>query len=301
MANTRNTLADLGSHLEESMGRRTDDWKPRLSPVAQSKDAGRRPNRQYGSIPVDQVVPDPDQPRQHFAEDDLDRLAHSLREQGQFHPIIVRWSEELGKWVIITGERRWRATKRAGLSRIDCYFRDGEFSPSEILAQQIIENSLRADLRPVEQARAFTELMELNGWTGKQVAEALRVQPSTVSRSLALLKLPADIQDQVERGELSPRAAYELSKLDDDEARRTVAQKAVHDGLTRDQTADVVREQKGKANRPNRGTHLTFVTESGWKVVVSANRKGTYAEVEEVVLTALEEVRHRLRNNVQIL
>ena len=79
----------------------------------------------------------------------------SIQEKGQLSPIRVRWSDEHQNWMIIAGERRWRATRRAGLPTIECYFHEGELAPSEILEQQLIENCLREDLRPIEEAKAF--------------------------------------------------------------------------------------------------------------------------------------------------
>jgi ParB family transcriptional regulator, chromosome partitioning protein len=175
MASTRSTLESIEGNLEESMGVRAIDLRPRLSPVPHGKDAGRRPLRNFGRVDVNQVIPDPDQPRVEFSEEAIARLAQSIREKGQLSPIRVRWSEEFSKWVIIAGERRWRATKQAGLPTIDCYFHDGDLSRSEVLEQQLIENLLREDLKPVEEARAFVTLMELNDWNGKQVADALRL------------------------------------------------------------------------------------------------------------------------------
>ncbi len=183
MSSTRNTLEQIGANVQESVGNRRQERRPQLSPVASPKDIGRKPLRSFGQIQVEQVIPDPNQPRREFSEESIARLAESLKTEGQMFPIRVRWSEPDQRWVIISGERRWRATKAAGLTTIDCYFHDAELAPAELLEQQLIENLLREDIRPMDQARAFSALMELNGWNGKQVAEALRVQPATVSRA----------------------------------------------------------------------------------------------------------------------
>jgi ParB family chromosome partitioning protein len=206
----------------------------------------------------------------------------------------------LQKWIIIAGERRWRATKRAGLPTIDCYFHEDELSKSEVLEQQLIENCLREDLKPIEEAKAFSMLMEINGWNGKQLAESLRLAPAKVSRTLALLKLPDDIQAQVDSGQIAARAAYEISKLHDDNKRRELAQKAAAGTLTHDQAAKAVRQRKGKTRPKSRATRQTFLTEEGWKVTVSANKKGTYHDIEQALVLALEEVRQRIANNVQL-
>ena len=155
MASVGSILERVGGNLDESMGVRATALRPTLSPVPDPKDIGRRPLRSVGRVDVSQVVPDPDQPRAEFSDDALDRLSASIRDHGQLAPIRVRWSAGLGKWVIIAGERRWRATRRAGLAAIDCVFVDGELSRGELLSQQLIENLLREDLRPVEEARAY--------------------------------------------------------------------------------------------------------------------------------------------------
>ena len=129
------------------------------APIPHPKDVGRRPLDGFGCLDIDQVIPDPEQPRTDFPPESLAHLAESIRDKGQLAPIRVRWSDELGKWVIIAGERRWRATKLAGLPTIECYFHAGELSRAETLEQQLIENLLREDLKPLEEAKAFASLM----------------------------------------------------------------------------------------------------------------------------------------------
>ncbi len=294
------TLQQISGHLEESMGLRNGEPQTKLTPVPQHKDVGRRPLRTVGKVDVGMVIPDPYQPRTDFSEEAIERLAASIRDKGQLSAIRVRWSDDHQKWVIIAGERRWRATKHAGLPTIDCYFQEDELSKSEVLEQQLIENCLREDLRPIEEAKAFATLMEFNEWNGKQLAEALRLPPAKVSRTLALLKLPDDIQDQVNSGQLAARAAYEISKLEDDQKRRELAHKAAAGILTLDQAASAVRQRKGKPKTASRGIRQTFLTECGWKVVVSTKRKGTYHDIEEALLISLEEVRTRIANNVHL-
>jgi len=282
------------------MGRRASDLQPLLSPVASPKDQGRRPLRKVGTVEIDRVIPDPSEPRSEFSDDAIERLAQSIRERGQLLPIHVRWSTEAGKWVIITGERRWRAALKAGLRTIDCYFQEGQLTASEILEQQLVENLLREYLKPVEQARAFAGLMRLNGWNGKEVADALRIQPSTVSRALALLRLPEDIQHRVDAGKIPARSAYELSKIPDDAGRRDLASQAAAGQLSHDQAANAVRRRKGKPKRRSTGVRLTFAVENGLKVTVTGGRKATYHDVEQALVQALDETRHRIQNNVQL-
>ena len=282
------------------MGSRADTRLSRPVVAPHPQDIGRRPLPGFGTLAVDQLIPDPAQPRTDFSPEALGRLADSIREQGQLAPIRVRWSDELGKWVIIAGERRWQAAKLAGLLTIECCFQTRELSPSEVLEQQLIENLLREDLKPIEQARAFASLMRLNGWNGKQVAERLRVPASQVSRALALLRLPEDIQRRVDDGEIPTRAAYELSKLDNEPQQRLLADQLTGGNLTHEEAARLVRQRRGRRRDAPRHTKLCFPTEAGWKVVVSAQRKGTYDEIEQALEEVLAEVRHRIQNNVQL-
>ncbi|NLF69636.1 MAG: ParB/RepB/Spo0J family partition protein [Candidatus Anammoximicrobium sp.] len=145
--------------------------------------------------------------------------------------------------------RRWPAAKLAGLPAIECYFHAEEMSPSEVLEQQLIDNLLREDLKPVEEARAYAALMELNGWTGRQIAERLCVPASQVSRALALLRLPDDIRQRVDAGEIAARAGYELSKLENADHQRQLADRAAAGNLTHEETTRLVRQHRGKRRR----------------------------------------------------
>lgn len=302
MASTSSILDRVSAHLDESLGARERKEPAQLSPVSSPRDIGRRRLRNVGTIPVDRVIPDPAQPRSEFSDEGLERLAASIRTKGQLLPIHVRWSEEAGRWVIVSGERRWRAAQVAGLKTVDCYFAEDGMSESERLEQQLVENLLREDLRPIEEARAFESLMSLNGWNGHQVAEALKLQPSRVSRALALLDLPDDVQQQVEAGKLPARSAYEVSKLPDNASRRSLAAKVTAGGLTQRETAQEVRHRQSKRKRKRKpgGAKLDFWSENGWKITASSKGKGTYHEVEQALIQALEEVRLRIDNNVQI-
>lgn len=301
MASTRNVLEEVSLNVDESMGLRRNGRAAQLSPVSSAKDVGRRPLRTFGSVEVDRISPDPKQPRVEFDEGEIERLAGSIRSHGQLHPIRVRWEEANEKWIIVTGERRWRATKAAGLPTIDCYFIDGQVTQAELREQQLVENLLRTDLKPLEEAKGYQSLMELNGWNGKQVAQALRVTTSRVSRSLALLDLPEEIQQQVDSGTIPKTSAYEISKLDDSDQQTTLASKAASGELSHAKTVNQIRQRKGKkAAKPRAGLHQVFMSESGLRVTVTSNSKATYDEVAAALSEALEEVQHRIRNNTRL-
>ncbi|REJ87821.1 MAG: ParB/RepB/Spo0J family partition protein [Planctomycetota bacterium] len=304
MATTSQLLNDVSRNLDESMGVRSTDLRTPLSPVPSPKDAGRRRRRDAGRIEIDRVIPDPEQPRTEFNDDALRRLAASIRAKGQLMAIRIRWSDLHSKWIIVSGERRWRAARLAGLKTIDCVFHDDDLSEAEVLEQQLVENLLREDLRPIEEARGFAALMELHDWNGKQVAEALHLPASKVSRSLALLDLPPDVQERVEAGELASRSAYELTKLPDESSRRRLADDVTRKGMTQTETARTVRQQQGsrrKSNRRSAHPKVDFWAENKCLVSVSSKEAITYHDVKEALQQALEETETRIRSNIQIL
>ena len=118
-----------------------------------SPEDGRTRDRQAGHMELDRIMADPDQPRKTFSDESLEQLARSLKSAGQLQPIRVRWNDQHAKWVIISGERRYRAAALAGLKTIACLFVDRELTESEIRQESLIENLLREDLRPIEAAR----------------------------------------------------------------------------------------------------------------------------------------------------
>lgn len=305
MATARDLLANTTKHVEDSIGVRETGFVPRLSPTPQPQDIGRRRLQNAGTIRIDQVVPDPEQPRVEFDDASLRRFAKSIETNGQLAPIHVRWSSETSKWIIISGERRWRSTKAAGLTSIKCIFHETPLTKAEILEHQLIENLLREDLRPIEEARGFASLMKMHGWNGKQVAEALHVPESKVSRSLALLDLPKEIQESVEVGELAARAAYEISRLPDVAGQRKLAKTVVNEKLTHAQTANLVGKRKGKSKgrKPSRNGQkpkAEFWSETGAKVSVCCKAGANYHDVKEALEQALEETEVRIRGNIRL-
>jgi ParB family chromosome partitioning protein len=190
---------------------------------------------------------------------------------------------------------------RLDSKRLHVFFHEGDLSESEILEEQVIENIQRRSLQPIEEAKAFAALIEMNGWKGKDVAASLGIHPAKVSRGLALLKLPADVQAQVESGELPTRTAYEISKLPTGEQQRRIAKDAKQSGLTNLETANRVRVARGKKSRSTYVTRLSFKTSCDVDVIVSRTGKTTYEEIEVALSEALSEVQHRIENNVQII
>jgi len=297
MTSSRRTLDSLDAHLAESVGRRTGPQQATV-PQPQARDAGRRPDGEFGRIETRLLQPDPDQPRQLFELSALQQLAESLRRSGQLAPIVARWCSDREAWLIVAGERRWRAAQAAGIEQVACRFLSGAVPEAETLELQLVENLLREDLRPIEEAKGLRRLMDQHDYTGKQVAQALAVPESRVSRMLALLKLPEDIQKQVDDRQISVRSAYELTKEQDDERLRLLARRAAGGDLRHDQINQLVRKRRARATP--KGVDLRFPSPLGGVVQVRFKEKVSYDAVEAALVEALEEVRQRIRGRVRL-
>lgn len=254
--------------------------------------------RTFAEMPVDAIDCGP-QPRTEFDDADLERLADSIKRFGQLAPIRVRHDEASGKWIVLVGERRLRACRLAGLERVRVEFVERAMTESDILAEQVVENAVRADLKPVEQARAYERLMSLNGWTAQQVAETLGIEPTGVYRSLGLLRLPDDVAARVDTGEIRATAAYEISKLQIADEQRELADLVVADGLDHKATAaEVARRRKsgptGSGKAKGRGvrkpTRRVFRKAAGCTVTFE-NGRGLEPQM---IRAALAEIAARL-------
>ena len=153
-----------------------------------------------GTIEIHLLRPNPCQPRTDFDEKEIASLAESLKRDGFLQPVVVRPSAG-GFYQIVAGERRWRAAKLAGLSRIPVVIR--EVDDRKMLELALVENLQRRDLNPMEKARAFRQLMQLNSWTQEQLADSVGLGRPTVANFLRLLELPVEIQEAVSRGTIS--------------------------------------------------------------------------------------------------
>jgi ParB family chromosome partitioning protein len=196
-------------------------------------------------IPVGSIVPDPDQPREEFDPEALQRLADSLTRHGQLQPIAVRWDAAMDRFIIVYGERRWRAAMLAGLVTISAKVFDRVIGPDDRLMMQLIENSCREESKPIKQAKAYRSLMDVNGWSAAQVARELSIDKARIIRAVALLDLPDEVRDHVESGRISPATAYEITKAKPEE-QADLARRVVEEGLRRDDVAD---EIKGRPAR----------------------------------------------------
>jgi ParB family chromosome partitioning protein len=214
---------------------------------------GRKKLNGACEIATNRIIPDSNQPRTEFDQDALDRLAASLKARGQLQPIRVRWSDEADRYVLVVGERRWRAAQLAGLESLACVVVQGDVSPEDLLEDQLVENAIREGLKPVEQARAYRALMDARGLTHRDLAERLHVHHTAVTQALGMLDLPGPIQAAVDAGQIAPSTAYELGKVADPIEQAELAEDAAAGRLKRDELRERVAASKPKASRPRAG------------------------------------------------
>ena len=164
--------------------------------------------RAEGRLPVEALVPNPNQPRRSFTAEAMEDLAGSIRQKGVLQPLIVRPAVAEGRYEIVAGERRWRAAQLAGLHDVPVVIRD--FDDTEVLEVAIIENIQRADLNAIEEASGYRALMDRFGHTQEKLAEALSKSRSHIANLLRLLNLPEEVQEHVREGRISSGHARAL-------------------------------------------------------------------------------------------
>lgn len=189
-------------------------------------------------IPVDQVEPNPKQPRRDFDEQTLKELADSIKLHDIVQPITVSKLPS-GKYRLISGERRWRAAKMAGLKDIPAYLRHA--NDAELLELALLENLQREDLNAMEVALSYKRMMEELDYTQEQVAERMGKDRSTVANFIRLLKLPPDIQLAVRSGQLSMGHARALINVDTIDRQLYIYKEIKEKGLSVRQTEELVR------------------------------------------------------------
>ena len=212
-----------------------------------------RPTHGFTTIPLDDIEPNPDQPRQRFDDESLDSLADSIREVGVLQPVVVRPADSEGRYTLVAGERRCRAARRAGINEIPAIIRPDGGEGTNI-TEALIENVQREDLGPLEEAAGYRQLLEDFGFTHEQVAARVGRSRPSVTNAIRLLQLPAPIQGMLERGELAAGHARALLALDDTAYATHIADQAGEDGWSVRQVEEAVRArlegEPASATRP---------------------------------------------------
>lgn len=181
------------------------------------------------TLPLSEIVPNKDQPRKTFDEAALDELADSIRQHGILQPLLVR-PMATGGYQLVAGERRWRASKRAGLKEVPVVVK--ELSDTETMEIAIIENLQREDLNPIEEAEGLQALIDKCGFTQEQVAVSVGKSRPAIANSLRLLKLPSEVRDMAKNGEISAGHARALLAFDNEALIYEAAQNIVKNKMT---------------------------------------------------------------------
>ncbi|GAB3244164.1 ParB/RepB/Spo0J family partition protein [Nocardioides dilutus] len=198
---------------------------PGMSPV---------PGASFAELPVDRITPNPSQPRQVFDEEAMAELGHSIREIGLLQPIVVRPTgtdaEGATLYELVMGERRWRATQAAGLSVIPAIVRETE--DTAMLRDALLENLHRAQLNPLEEAAAYSQLLEDFECTHDELAGRIGRSRPQISNTIRLLRLSPAVQRRVAAGVLSAGHARSLLAIEDPEQQDRLAQRVIAEGIS---------------------------------------------------------------------
>lgn len=179
-------------------------------------------------MPLEQIVPNPNQPRTHFNESELEELSESIRENGVLQPLLVR--KNGSKYEIIAGERRYQASKIAGLEKVPVIVRDVD--DQKMLELALIENLQRSDLNPIEEAKGYKQLIKASGMTQEALSKAVSKSRSAITNSLRLLDLPESVQQMMHEGKLTAGHARAILAVPFEDARIKLAEKVIDEGLS---------------------------------------------------------------------
>lgn len=203
-------------------------------------------------IPVARIEPNPNQPRKEFDQQALQELADSIREKGIIQPLVVE-RKESGGFILVAGERRFRAAKLIGLEEVPVIVKS--YGEEERLEIALIENIQRTDLTPLEEAEAYQKLIKLRGYTQEQLAKRVGKQRTTIANALRLLKLPDPIKKQINDGMLTAGHARAILSLED-----TNDQIKLSDEIVRTKLSVRESEKRAESQRSARAGQATFKT-----------------------------------------
>ena len=258
MADKKEARRGLGRGLAALMADIQTDGDLSASPTATpgGRLASLSPRRPDQMLPIEKLVPNPDQPRRDFTEPALSELVESIREKGIIQPLIVREvAQKPGMYEIVAGERRWRAAQRAQLHEVPVLVRS--FTDSEVLEIAIVENIQRADLNAAEEAMAYRQLMDRFGHTQEKLAEALGKSRSHIANLLRLLTLPQPILGWLRDGSLTAGHARALINTPEpvDMARQVISRK-----LSVRDTERLAASAQSRPDRPKADAAAKFKT-----------------------------------------
>lgn len=237
-------------------------------------------------LPLEEIVPNRAQPRKQFDEEALSDLSASIAQHGVLQPLLVRPMPD-GSYQLVAGERRWRASRMAGLTEVPAVIRD--MSEQEAAELALIENLQREDLNPMEEALGYRTLMETYGMTQEQAAQVVNKSRPAVANALRLLHLPQAVADMVAAGALSAGHARTVLAFEGEEAQLTAAIAAVERGLSVRELEKMAKTAKSAPKKPRENPHrdsfydevqLALRESLGRQVKVTAGAKGGTLQIE---------------------
>lgn len=293
-----------GSSIRESLGAGERPVSTVVEhPTRNKRYEATKKAKGFYDIRLRDIEADP-QHREQFDQEEIERLAASLNADGLIQPIVVRWDQPRSKYVIIAGERRYRAARLCGWERITCDVKSDDISEGEIAELQLAENHARKDLNPIELAAAFQDVIDKNGYTIRDLSKRVGVNETTITRYVRLLTLPADVKKKLASGKIPVYVAREAARLAGEKKQRAFIEKALREGYS---PADVQKAASGKKSpaRKKRKNSTpaaqSFSTEYGEVTAQPTGlKKPTYEHVAAMLEEALAEVRHRIKNRVRL-
>ncbi len=204
-----------------------------------------------GVCGIEEIQPNPLQPRKSFADEQLQELVNSIREKGILQPLVVRRKGET--FELIAGERRWRAAQRAGIKEVPILVKD--VSDSEMLELSLIENIQREDLNPIEEAEAYKRLTDQFQLTQEEISRKVGKDRSTIANAIRLLKLPPEVKQSLADGKISMGHARAFLGLDGPEKQRFLLKRLLLGGFSVRQTENLVKRLRNKGSLPSRRNH----------------------------------------------
>jgi ParB family transcriptional regulator, chromosome partitioning protein len=217
-------------------------------------------SQEQSKIPVDEIRPNPYQPRKVFDDAALQELSSSIKQHGVFTPILVKKS--IQGYDLIAGERRLRASKLAGMTDIPAIIVD--FNDQEMMEIALLENIQREDLNVIEEAKAYEKLIQRLGYTQEQLAHRVGKSREHITNTLRLLKLPEDVQDYVQNKQLSMGHVRALLGLKNEYSMRKIAKQAIDQGLSVRKVEQMVKDANNKKpqEKPKEDIYLKAAKES---------------------------------------
>ncbi|QPJ64561.1 MAG: ParB/RepB/Spo0J family partition protein [Candidatus Nitrohelix vancouverensis] len=253
---------------------------------------------------ISEITPNARQPRKYFDDEKLEELARSIKEHGVIQPVIVQKSES--GYELIVGERRWRASQKAGLKKIPVIIK--EVTSDQSLKLALIENLNRQDLNPIEEAEAFDRLASEFELTQEQIGEAMGRSRTAITNALRLLKLPRPVQEDIVSGRLTMGHARALLGLESAAQMDALRRKIIDEGMTVRQTENAVKNQAAKTVTASKKAQKDIFTKDlekemarklGAKVEIRPGKKGGKLIISYYSLDDLERLKEMQLPKVQ--